>query len=143
MPNKISESSFKDRVLLDINGEKTRLYQEALTVADSFWQAKAAAQEGNDKKDRCFIGTRVRLVRTSLVCEWFRFQTGINKQTGKRYTLSEYIPLGKQRQYSMRYFKHEPVWAQQMIHYCEEQYFAIRLRYEILNKMERLLKKLE
>ncbi len=132
---------FKQTALDCINAEKARLFQDALTIANSFWEAQEVSKKSDNRKELTFIGTRVRLIRTSLVCEWYRTRTGINAKTGKRYVFSRYIPMTKKHHYSMTQFSHEPAWAQQMILLCEEQYRIIRERYEVLNKMERMLKK--
>lgn len=132
---------FNNEILQLIKAEKIRLYRRALQIADAYWSANKEMMKSESKADHCYIGTRVRLVGSSIVCEWYRNIPYSKK--AKQHFASKYLRINKtNKKYSMSNFKNEALWARMLIEHSENQYVIIRRQYSLLSKCEKLIQKL-
>lgn len=121
--------------------ERAMIALNASKWADYYWDANYAAQEGNDKSQYCYIGTRVRVINDSASMEWFRNRSLPNtSNSNKRKVISTYIPKGKSHRYSRKLFTREPGWAVETINYVEDHYALCRKRNTVLSEMRRCLR---
>ena len=122
--------------------EKANLLIEANQVCNAFMAAQRSARRDPNKTQHPYIGSRVRLVRSSISCECFRYVPKTTSK-GEKILTSTYIKINRATQAcNMRHFRNEPAWAQQLILMSDTQYQKIRMRFQTLNNIERLLKKL-
>lgn len=106
-----------------------------------YWSANQEARQTNDPNEQCYVGTRARIIRGSLVMEWFRSR--IFKKDGKKQVLSTSIKKGVGDSLPMSHFKKEPAWAQEVIGIVERRYTQIRRRSAALAKLKRALNEYE
>lgn len=136
------EKNNSELILQLINEEKRCLYKQALQIADTYWEASHEMMKSPNKADHCYIGTRVRLVRSTIVCEWYK-NIPYSKNAKKQRFASKYLKLNKTtKKYSMSNFTKEPLWARMLIERSEGYYAEIRREYSILCKCEKLIKNL-
>jgi hypothetical protein len=112
--------------------------------ADMYWAANKSAREeaGADEQGRA--GTRVRIVDSTLVAEWYKNRF-IKLQPGgkKKRVFSTYLKKGAALRYPKHYFKEEPQWARAVIELVETRYVLMRQRANVLAKMRRALAEYE
>ena len=133
---------FTSALLNLIEKELVILAITAKQHSDVYWIAsQSARQEANNEK-QCRVGTRVRLVGSSLVAEWYRNRFVENGSNVKK-VFSTYIKKGRNDHYSMCHFKNEPPWAKEIIAIVEDRYSLIRQRANALTKIRRALNEYE
>ena len=137
-----SEKITREQCLQWIRQEKAERLEEAHQICDAFMSAQRSARADPDKTQHTYIGSRVRVVGKTLSCEWFRYTP---KAWGnKKVVMSNYIPMNRQsKKYSLSKFKNEPAWAQQLIALSEKRYAELRICFQTLNKIERMLESLK
>lgn len=126
------------RELLD--REIAVLAVEAQQEADAYWAAhRSACEDGEQGR----VGTRVRIIGTSLTAVWYRNRFVDQGAGEKKRVFSTHIKKGVGDGYSMAHFKGEPDWARYMIKSVESKYVVLRRRAAALGKVRRALAEYE
>lgn len=123
---------------------RQEIFEEGKALANSFYLASEAALSEKSSSRRTKVGTRVRMIGNSLVCEWYWRRLANPIINGKRQTkiFSTYIRIGKNGRYSTGRFKSEPQWARIMIEQIEARYVVLRGISKELTNLEQSLKRL-
>lgn len=134
---KEESSSFIDQIRKLIKHELLITAVDAQKQADSYWESNTSARESGSMDERCFVGTRVRIIRESLHMEWFRLYNAEDR------TFTNYLKKGKESRYKDAYFKKEPKWAREAIKDVEDRYELLRKRAAVLTALRRNLREYE
>lgn len=137
-------STFIQSVRRMVNTESGILHIEGLKLADFFWSESERARSTGDKDQQCRVGTRVRRITNTISFEWYRnnFYKKSPSDT-KMVVSSKYLKQTAQGKYSMKNFKNEPVWAQEIIEPIEKRYEVLRKRNAALKKIRLALSEYE
>ena len=120
-----------------LDRELVVLAVEAQQQADMYWAANASARE-DAEEEQGRMGTRVRIVGSTLVAEWYRNRF-FDRGGGSARVLSTYIRKGRASAYDFASFRRLPRWEREVIEVVEGRYAMLRRRAGVLAKIRRAL----
>jgi len=125
--------------LLDLlDGRANQLLQQARQLVDDYWIAHTEQGALQQRKNKGYTVPRCRLVKHTLVIEWFNQRTvpAINPKTNRPYVFSNYLPKGREYHYPEAVFQSVARdWELPLIQQYEHLFADLRRRAQVLAQL--------